>query len=143
MDSDTDNMDLNKISLELEQLFESIISTITKLSSRIDKLENEYKTNKYETESEPKYSCYNKPIKISEELYNFLGIPLGQTIARTDVNAEMIKYVKKHDLQNAENKHEINLTKPGSKALIELLKIPEGCELTFFNLSTYMKIHYI
>lgn len=87
-------------------------------------------------------SGFAKPTKISAELANFLGVSEGEMIARPDVTKGITKYVKEHNLQKEENKRVIDLTKPGGQALIDLLNIPKGEELTFFNLQKYLKIHF-
>jgi len=87
-------------------------------------------------------SGFAKPTKISAELAAFLGVSEGEMIARPDVTKGITKYVKEHNLQKEENKRIIDLTKDGGEALIELLNIPKGQELTFFNLQKYLKIHF-
>ena len=87
-------------------------------------------------------SGFAKPTKISAELAAFLGVSEGDLIARPDVTKGITKYVKEHDLQNEENRRIIDLSKPGGEALTELLNVPEGQELTFFNLQKYLKIHF-
>lgn len=87
-------------------------------------------------------SGFAKPTKISAELAAFLGVSEGEMIARPDVTKGITKYVKEHNLQNEENRRIIDLTKPGGEALTELLNVPEGQELTFFNLQKYLKIHF-
>ncbi len=87
-------------------------------------------------------SGFAKPTKISEKLANFLGVSDGDLIARPDVTKGITAYVKKHNLQKEENKRIIDLTKPGGKELVELLNVPDGSELTFFNLQKYLKIHF-
>jgi chromatin remodeling complex protein RSC6 len=87
-------------------------------------------------------SGFAKPTKISAALATFLGVSDGEMIARPDVTKGITKYVKEHNLQKEENKRIIDLSKPGGEALIELLNVPEGAELTFFNLQKYLKIHF-
>lgn len=87
-------------------------------------------------------SGFAKPTMISSELAAFLGVYEGEMIARPDVTKGITKYVKEHNLQKEENKRIIDLTKPGGEALVKLLNIPEGQELTFFNLQKYLKIHF-
>jgi chromatin remodeling complex protein RSC6 len=87
-------------------------------------------------------SGFAKPTKISAELAAFLGVSEGEMIARPDVTKGITAYVKKHNLQNEENRRIIDLSKPGGEALTELLNVPEGQELTFFNLQKYLKIHF-
>jgi chromatin remodeling complex protein RSC6 len=87
-------------------------------------------------------SGFAKPTKISAELATFLGVSEGEMIARPDVTKGITRYVKEHNLQKEENKRIIDLEKPGGEALVDLLNIPKGAELTFFNLQKYLKIHF-
>jgi upstream activation factor subunit UAF30 len=87
-------------------------------------------------------SGFAKPTKISAELATFLGVSEGEMIARPDVTKGITRYVKENNLQNESNKREIDLSKPGGKILTDLLNVPEGEKLTFFNLQKYLKIHF-
>jgi chromatin remodeling complex protein RSC6 len=87
-----------------------------------------------------------KPIKISLELIAFLGIPgFSQDvfIYRPDIAKCIVQYIKEHNLQKVENKRLIDLTKPGGERLRILLGVPNGAELTFFNIPLYIKKHII
>jgi len=78
-----------------------------------------------------------KPTPISPELSNFLGLSLGEQIARTEVTSKVISYVKEHNLQNPMNKKQIL---PDEK-LKELLQ-PGDTIVSFFNLQTFLKKHF-
>jgi chromatin remodeling complex protein RSC6 len=60
-------------------------------------------------------------------------------LARTDVTSKVIAYIKEKNLQNPENKKEILL----DSALDTLLSPSKGDIITFFNLQTYLKKHFI
>ena len=79
-----------------------------------------------------------KPSPISHELSKFLGLPVGEQIARTEVTSRIIAYVKQYDLQNPQHKKEIL---PDDK-LKELLQ-PGDTIVTFFNLQTFLKHHFV
>lgn len=79
-----------------------------------------------------------KPTSISPELSKFLGMQLGEKIARTDVTSKVIAYVKEHNLQNPSFKKQIL---PDEK-LKELLQ-PGDTVVTFFNLQTFLKNHFV
>lgn len=83
-------------------------------------------------------SGFAKPAPISEELCKFLGVDNGTELARTDVTKQVTKYIKDHSLQNPSNKRHIL----PNETLKKLLKIGEGQEVTYFNLQTYMKVHF-
>jgi chromatin remodeling complex protein RSC6 len=83
-------------------------------------------------------SGFAKPSSISTVLSDFLGLEHNQQIARTDVTAKVIGYVKAQNLQNPENKKQII---PDAK-LGTVLQSGEDV-VTFFNLQTYLKKHFI
>jgi chromatin remodeling complex protein RSC6 len=84
-------------------------------------------------------SGFVTPTKISDELANFLGKPVGTEMARTDVSRHINSYVRDHNLQDPRNGRRIN---PDTK-LRALLRIGQNEELTYFNLQKYMKHHFI
>lgn len=86
-----------------------------------------------------KPSGFIKPTLISDELATFLGKTSGTEMARTDVSKEINAYICAHNLKDKTNGRIIH---PDAK-LSALLKITNGNELTFFNLQSYMKHHFI
>jgi len=84
-------------------------------------------------------SGFVTPTKISDELANFLGKPVGTEMARTDVSRHINSYIHDHNLQDVRNGRRIN---PDTK-LRALLRIGQNDELTYFNLQKYMKHHFI
>jgi upstream activation factor subunit UAF30 len=83
-------------------------------------------------------SGFVKPTLITDELAIFLGKEKGSEMARTEVTREINKYIRANKLQDPENGRKIN---PDSK-LSQLLKIPSGEVLTYFNLQRYMSPHF-
>lgn len=83
-------------------------------------------------------SGFVKPTLITDELASFLGKEKGSEMARTEVTREINKYIRANKLQDPENGRKIN---PDAK-LLELLKIPKGEVLTYFNLQRYMSPHF-
>ena len=84
-------------------------------------------------------SGFVKPARISDELARFLGKDIGTEMARTSVSKEINEYIVANGLQNKDNGRFIN---PDAK-LTQLLKIKKGDTLSYFNLQTYMKHHFI
>ena len=84
-------------------------------------------------------SGFTKPTLISSELAWFLGQPEGTKLARTDVAIYINAYVKDRQLHNPTNGREIF----PDETLIKLLKIPEGDQLTYFNLQKYLSPHFV
>ena len=85
-----------------------------------------------------KPSGFAKPTPITNQLANFLNVPEGSEMARTEVTKKLTAYIKEHNLQNPANKREIN---PDTN-LRKLLLVPKEDKLTFFNLQKYMKYHF-
>ena len=80
-------------------------------------------------------SGFAKPSLLSDELCTFLGVPSGTTMARTQVTKQITNYVKSKNLLKADNKRVII----PDATLKKLLAVPDGDEVTFFNLQKYMK----
>ena len=83
-------------------------------------------------------SGFVKPTLISDELAKFLQKPSGTEMARTEVTREINTYIRAHNLQDKTNGRKIN----PDQQLAALLKIPNGDELTYFNLQRYMSPHF-
>ena len=94
------------------------------------------KKKKKSTNRQP--SGFVKPTKISDELAVFLEKEIGSEMARTQVTREINNYIRAHNLQDSVNGRHIN---PDEK-LAALLKIPDGENLTYFNLQRYMSPHF-
>ena len=83
-------------------------------------------------------SGFVKPTKISTELADFLGKPLGTEMARTQVTREINTYIRAHKLQDPKNGRIIR----ADGKLKTLLKLKNGDELTYFNLQRFMSPHF-
>lgn len=83
-------------------------------------------------------SGFVKPALISSELATFLNKPEGTLMARTAVTKEINNYIKEHSLQDKVNGRTI----VPNDALIKLLKVGPGEQLSYFNLQKYMSHHF-
>lgn len=87
-------------------------------------------------------SGFAKPTKVSKELCDFMNIPQGTEIARTEVTKYLIHYIKEHNLQEQTDKSK-NKIIPDDK-LRNLLGINhETNDLTFFNMQKFMNKHFV
>jgi chromatin remodeling complex protein RSC6 len=143
--------------VNIETLFNKLVSQFQDLQSVVKTLQVNLKVLQKEVVKERKEnlklveksvkksqkkrspSGFAKPAPISKELANFLGLPEGTELARTDVTTKVIAYVKEHNLQNPEAKTQIV---PDAK-LKALLAPAEGDVIKFFNLQTYLKKHFL
>jgi chromatin remodeling complex protein RSC6 len=84
-------------------------------------------------------SGFAKPGFISPELCSFLNVEAGTEMAHTDVTKHVINYIKDHSLQDEQNRRVII----PDKKLSGLLQPGTQDTITFFNLQTFMKHHYL
>jgi len=138
-----------------EQCFDDIVSSIMGLKSEVSGLYSKLKllekavnkevktlnksVNRSKSKGNRKPSGFAKSSKISESLCVFMNLPVGSEVARTEVTKYIIQYIKENNLQRPENKKLIN---PDS-SLKNLLDVPEGDELSYFNLQKYMNKHFV
>tara|TARA_Y100000816_G_scaffold277216_1_gene247128 strand:- start:82 stop:663 length:582 start_codon:yes stop_codon:yes gene_type:complete len=85
-----------------------------------------------------KPSGFVKPARISDSLARFLGKPEGTEMARTDVTKEINAYIRRKQLQDPSNGRIIK----ADSALMRLLDLKRGQELTYFNLQRFMSPHF-
>jgi upstream activation factor subunit UAF30 len=86
-----------------------------------------------------KPSGFAKPAQLSPELCQFLGVPDSTLMARTEVTRLITKYVKDNELYGKDDKRTIN---PDGK-LIKLLAVKEDEKITYFNLQSHIKHHFV
>ena len=126
------------------------LNTIRSLKTRVQKLEKQvhrdHKSNLKKMKGRKRRvvdpnaqpSGFAKPGPVSDELRAFLELGKDDLIARTAVTKGINAYCKKHVLQDQADKRKINADAP----LRKLLKMSDTDELTFFNLQTFMKVHF-
>lgn len=85
-----------------------------------------------------KNNGFNREQKISDELRTFLDLPAGQFVSRSYVTRAVNKYVKDNNLKHPDNGRMLVL----DKKLRDLLKPPEGEQVTYLNLQKYLSPHY-
>jgi chromatin remodeling complex protein RSC6 len=134
----------------LEKLV-SVANVVKELTNEVKTLQKEYvknvKSASKRTRKSPAAnngvkrapSGFAKPARLSDELCAFLGIPAGSERARTDVTRMLNEYIKTHKLQDDQDKRRI---KP-DEALKKIMNIKDDVPLTYFNLQTHIKHHFV
>jgi chromatin remodeling complex protein RSC6 len=84
-------------------------------------------------------SGFVAPTLISDQLAQFLGVPLGTRTTRVDVSREINKYIRDKGLQDRENHRKIN----PDENLRALLRVSTNDEVSYFTLQKLMKHHFI
>ena len=135
--------DLVKMADDFLQMARSFKARVTKLEKSVAKdrkvLEKKSRGRKRRTQNpDAPPSGFAKPGPVSDELRKFLSLDKDALIARTEVTKAINKYCKEHSLQNQDDKRKIL----PDTSLKKLLRMKKGDELTFFNLQTYLKVHF-
>ena len=129
---------------------DNAMTTIRNLKARLQKLEKQVhrdhkvmakklrgRPRKARDPNAPK-SGFARPGPVSDEMRKFLSLSKDEQISRTDVTKRIHQYCKDKNLQNPSDKRHIK----ADASLRKLLKMSKDDELTFFNLQTYLKVHF-
>lgn len=138
---------ISNLIIKMETIFKegrAMVLELKNIRKEVSKLEKK-KVRKTRDPSRPKKSAtgFALPVTISKELSTFLEIPEGTLISRTEVLRKIDGYVKKHDLQLPTDRRKINLELQGGIELRKLLGVPSEQPLSYFNLQTYLKPHFM
>lgn len=98
------------------------------------------KTTKKNKQDKPRpLSGFAVPSALTDELYEFLNIEKSELVPRKDVTKMINEYIKKNNCRDEKDKRNII----PDAALKKLFRSKDGEKITYFNLQTYMKHHYI
>ena len=85
-------------------------------------------------------SGITKPTLLSDALCNFLSLPVGSSMARTNVTKSINTYIRENDLQDKEDRRTII---PDAKLNGILSDIPADKKLSFFNMQSFIKHQFV
>lgn len=122
---------------EIAEMIGNMETTIDKLVKAVAKLTKASKKERGESKRSAN-SGFNKPIKVSDVLQEFLGLATDEMISRVEATRRITAYVKKNNLQDPSNGRVI---KPDDK--LEGVLKAQGSEVTWFNLQKLLKDHFI
>ena len=84
-------------------------------------------------------NAFLKQRPISDELSSFMGLPAKSLRSQTDVTKFVATYVKTHSCFDPSFKRRIV---PDTK-LAKLLRVKDGQEVTYLNLQSFLKVHFL
>lgn len=84
-------------------------------------------------------NAFLKPRALSPELCTFMGLSAGSMRSQTDVTKFVSNYVKTHNCFDPANKRRII----PDGALSRLLKVTDKDTVTYLNLQSYLKVHFL
>ena len=139
----------------IQSKFDGIFSTLSTFKTQISSLQQQVKTLEKDVTKELNAAnkviekANNKPkrkpsgfalkVNISDELKEFMCEGPDFKVARTEVTKYLINYIKENNLQNETDRRKIVC----DEKLKNLLKVPLGEELTYFNIQKYMNRHFV
>jgi chromatin remodeling complex protein RSC6 len=126
---------------ELITIFKALNKDVVRLQKKDNKKTRRAQgdANTADNATPRKPSGFAKPTLLSKELCDFLSVPEDSKLARTEVTRLLNKYVKDNNLQDPVDKRTI---RPDGK-LQKVLNISGDAQLTYFNLQSHIKHHFI
>jgi chromatin remodeling complex protein RSC6 len=132
---------------ELVNKINSFASILKETQTLLKALSKEYermkktvdKTERKRANARTNPNGFAKPAKITDEMHEFLGVPKGTEISRTDVTRRVNAYIKEHNLYNPTNKR---IILPDDK-LRKILGVKPDQEVTFFNLQRFLSASFV
>ena len=90
-------------------------------------------------EARRKTNAFLKPRLLTDEMCTFMGLPAKSQRSQTDVTKFVSAYVKQHNCFDPKFKRRIM---PDTK-LAKLLRTKDKDEVTYLNLQSFLKVHYV
>lgn len=126
---------VQSMSVEMRSVI-SIIKTLQKENNKLKKIANKKKSKKSTGE---KKSGFSIPVKITDELADFLNVERESFVTRQQVTKMLTSYIKENKLYSEEDKR---IIKP-NEALVKILQHNDGDNISYFNIQRYIKHHFI
>lgn len=118
----------------------SLLKVSIKETTKMEK--KKQRKNKDPNRQKRQPTGFARPVHVSDELADFIGIERGGLICRADVVKKIDNFANENNLKRPENKRQINLEPDSAEPLRTLLGLSKDSELDYFNLQTYLKPHY-
>ena len=129
-------MSLESITTELAAI-RSELKSLTKLVRKVKAKQDDPNGEKAKKRAEN--NGFNRKQEITPKLREFLALPEGDLISRSEVTKFVNKYITEKGLKHPENGRQIIL----DDKLRELLAPPADVVVTYLNLQKYLSPHYV
>ena len=129
-------MSLENIQTEITAL-RNDVKNLTKLVRKIKNTQEDPNGEKAKKRAEN--NGFNRKQEITPKLKEFLGLPDGELISRSEVTKFVNKYITDKGLKHPENGRQIIL----DDTLRDLLAPPADVQVTYLNLQRYLSPHYV
>ena len=131
-----DIMSLETIQTEIAAL-RNDVKNLTKLVRKVKNTQEDHDGEKAKARAEN--NGFNRKQEITPKLREFLALPEGDLISRSEVTKFVNKYITEKGLKHPENGRQIIL----DDKLRDLLAPPADVVVTYLNLQKYLSPHYI
>ena len=129
-------MSLETIQTEIAAL-RNDVKNLTKLVRKVKNTQEDPDGEKAKARADN--NGFNRKQEITPKLREFLALPEGDLISRSEVTKFVNKYITENGLKHPENGRQIIL----DDKLRELLAPPADVVVTYLNLQKYLSPHYI
>ena len=129
-------MSLESIQNELAAL-RAEVKTLTKLIRKVKNTQEDPDGEK--AKARAANNGFNRKQDVTPKLREFLGLPAGELISRSEVTKFINKYIIDKGLKHPDNGRQIIL----DDTLRALLNPPADVQVTYLNLQKYLSPHYI
>ena len=129
-------MSLETIETELAAL-RSDIKSLVKLVRKVKSIQEDPDGEK--AKARAANNGFNRKQEITPKLREFLGLPEGELISRSEVTKFINKYITEKGLKHPDNGRQLIL----DDKLKELLQPPADVIVTYLNLQKYLSPHYV
>ena len=129
-------MSLETIHSEITAL-RADVKALTKLVRKVKNTQEDPDGEKAKKRAEN--NGFNRKQEITPKLREFLGLPEGELISRSEVTKFINKYITDKGLKHPDNGRQLIL----DDKLKELLQPPADVTVTYLNLQKYLSPHYV
>ncbi len=129
-------MSLETVQAELTAL-RAEVKTLTKLIRKIRSTQEDPNGDK--AKARASNNGFNRKQEVTPKLREFLALPEGEFISRSEVTKAINKYITENGLKHPDNGRQLIL----DEKLKDLLQPPEGVVVTYLNLQKYLSPHYV
>ena len=135
----TEELDMELV--QLKTIYENMKTKQKLLKKHLANLEK--KMNKVHNKpAKLRKPCgFAKPTRVSDTMCDFMRLPHGSLISRTDITKTLIQYIKTNQLQNPDHKRQIRPDETLYKIFGEESK--NDNMITYFTMQKYMNQHFI
>ena len=129
-------MSLETIQAEIVAL-RAEVKTLTKLIRKVKSTQEDPDGEK--AKARASNNGFNRKQEVTPKLREFLALPEGEFISRSEVTKAINKYITENGLKHPDNGRQLIL----DEKLKDLLQPPEGVVVTYLNLQKYLSPHYV